>query len=582
MKKRILINFMIILLVSALISGVLAFNFIKNNYTKSKEEKLLTNMNLIEDALNQKGKSYEKINFYRLAQELSFQTNSRVTFIDSGGKAVADSINNSIIFKKINKEPEFQHAMRRERQLVQRYSKEVGNKFFYLAIPPIRMGNLQIIVRLGDDYKEIDYIIEKFIIYAIISTLIGLMFAIITGYFSTERITKPVKELTEASKLIAEGDFNKIVRVDTKDEIEELSISFNRMAQKLKWNIDEIQDKNTKMDAILGSMNEGLIALDNTDRVILANNSAKEILNMDNDIEIGVNIRKILTDNLLNQIKKSTDEEKGYNIEIELEGEEKKNIHLSTAIIEGKEMDEYGIGILLIIRDVTSIKKAEKMRKDFVANVSHELRTPLTSIAGFAETLKIKELDEKSKEKAIDIIEVETERLKGLINELLRLAEIENIENVKYISKLYIEDEVYECIRTLKPLAIKKDIQLTVEIEENLNPINGNKDWFRLILINLIENSIKYTDENGNIRIDISNHSNGIEMIVEDDGIGIPEEDISRVFERFYRVDKTRSSEVEGTGIGLAIVKHIIRLFKGSISVESELGKGSKFIIFLP
>lgn len=582
MKKRILTNFIIILLASALISGVLAFNFIKKNYIKSKEEKLLTNMNLIEDALNQMGKDYGKVNFYRLAQELSFQTNSRVTFIDSTGRAIADSINNSIIFEKFNREPEFQHALRKERQVVQRYSREVGNKFFYLAIPPIRMGSLQIIVRLGDDYKEIDHIIENFFTYAILYTFIGLVFAIIAAYISTERITKPVKELTEASKLIAKGDFNKTVQVDTKDEIEELSLSFNRMAQKLKSNIEEIQDKNTNMDAILTSMNEGLIALDYENRVKFANDSAKKILNMDGTIELGVGIEKVLTDNLLAKIKQAADEEEEYNIELEIGDEEKKNIHLSSSIIKGKEVEKDRIGILLIIRDVTSIRKLEKMRKEFVANVSHELRTPLTSIGGFAETLKIKDLDEKSKEKAIDIIGVEAERLKGLINELLRLSEIENIENVKYISNIYVGNEINESIRILEPLAIEKDIQLSVDIEEDLNPINGNSDWFRLILINLIENSIKYTGENGNVKVHISNYNNGIRIIVADDGIGIPEEAIARIFERFYRVDKSRSSKVEGTGLGLAIVKHIIILFEGSIAVESELGKGSKFTVLLP
>ncbi|NMB27481.1 MAG: HAMP domain-containing protein [Tissierellia bacterium] len=581
MRKRILTNFIVILLASALTSGLLAFNFIKSNYIKNKEEKLLTNINLIEDALNQKYESFEKVNFYRLAQELSFLTNSRVTFINTEGRAIADSINNSIIFEWFNREPEFQHAMRGERQIVQRYSREVGKKFFYLAMPPVKVGNLEVVVRLGDDYKEIDHTIEKFFMYVLISTIIGLIFAIIIGYISVGRITKPVKELTEASKLIAEGDFNKKVEVNTKDEIEELSISFNQMASKLKWTIDQIKDKNTKMNAILASMQEGLLALDYKNRVILANHSAKEILDI-NNIQIGAHIKELLDTDMAEKIEKIIADKKEHNIEIEIGDENKKTIHLSTSIIQGKDDHEDRIGILLIIRDITSIRKLEKMRKDFVANVSHELRTPLTSIGGFVETLKIKELDEKNRNKAIDIIEFEVERLKGLINNLLRLSEIENIENVKHLADIDIKDDIYEVIKLLGPLADKKNIKLMLNMGDSLNPINGDRDWFRLILTNLIENSIKYTDEDGNVKIYISNYGQGINLIIEDNGIGIPEEDIPRIFERFYRVDKSRSNIIEGSGLGLSIVKHIVILFGGSIEVESELGKGSRFTVILP
>lgn len=213
--------------------------------------------------------------------------------------------------------------------------------------------------------------------------------------------------------------------------------------------------------------------------------------------------------------------------------------------------------------------------------MSHELRTPLTSIGGFVETLKINELDEKSKNKAISIIEFETERLKGLINDLLSLSKIESIENVKELSNIDIKDDIYESLNLLIPLANKKNIKIDVNVEDNLNNIRGDSDWFTLIIINIVENSIKYTEEYGNIKIDVFNYNDGIKIVVEDNGIGIPEEDIPRIFERFYRVDKSRSNSIEGSGLGLAIVKHIVILFGGTIELESKLGKGTKVSIFL-
>lgn len=569
-------------MVSVIITGSLASYFIKTSYIRSKGEKLLTNINLIESVLNELNGNSMKINFHRLAQSLSSRTNSRVTFFNKEGRVVADSINNSIIFYLHDKMPEFQYAIKGEKKIVQRYSREVGNKFFYLAIPPVKVGDIEIIVRLGDDYEEIDHIIENFLKYALISTTIGLIFAIIIGFISVGRIVKPVNQLREASKLIAEGDFDKRIEVKTKDEIEELSISFNQMADKLKFTISELRDKNAKLDAILSSMQEGLIALDKENRVISVNESAKEILQID-DIKIGTHIEEILPNSqVLREIEKAIKDSRNYNAEIEIGYDIKKIIHISISIIQGQDEYEKRIGTLLIIRDITSIRKLEEMRKDFVANVSHELRTPLTSIIGFTETLKIKDLDEKNREKVINIIEIETERLQRLINDLLRLSEIENIENVKQLIDIDVREDAYDAIGILQPLADKKNIKLSLFMEEELNSIKGDRDWFRLIIINLVENSIKYTEQNGIVKVSLLNYQEGIELIVEDNGIGIPEESIPRIFERFYRVDKSRSNIIEGSGLGLAIVKHLVLLFGGSIEVTSKLGYGSKFTVTLP
>lgn len=174
MRKRILVNFIFILLVSAFISGALAFNFIKSSYIKSKEEKFLSNINLIKNTLNDNGDKLKEKDFFRLSQNLSSQTGSRVTFVRSDGTVIADSINNSIIFQNIKSKPEYRYAIKEEKQVIQRYSIETGNKFFYLAMPPVKVGELEIILRLGDDYQEIDHIIEKFLMYTIVANFIGL------------------------------------------------------------------------------------------------------------------------------------------------------------------------------------------------------------------------------------------------------------------------------------------------------------------------------------------------------------------------------------------------------------------------
>ena len=585
MRKRLLTNFIFVLLISAVVSGALAYSFIKTSYLTSKEEKLMSNINLIMNSLDKMDINYTEKSFYKLSQELSNQINSRVTFITSDGRVLADSINNSIIFKDFKVMPEYKYAIRGDRQIVQRYSLEVGRKYSYLAMPPIKLGNLDVIVRLGEDFEEIDVIIETFLSYAFMSTFVGLVFAIIVGYISAGRIVKPVKELTEASKIITDGNLDKRVYINTNDEIEDLSMSFNRMINKLNYTIGELKDKNTETDAILASMQEGLIAVNNEKKVILINDMARRIFTLSTPIKLNCYIDQLEIDEYIISLIEYGIEN---NIELDREVEitnidkEKMILNISTSIIQSKGNSKNIVGTLIMIRDVTSIRKLEKMRQDFVANVSHELRTPLTSIGGFVETLKIQQLDETNKKRALEIIEFETERLKILINDLLKLSEIENLENVKSPEIVDINTTCNKVVSLLKPQMEEKNITFTLNIEDNINKLDSQEDFIRLILINIIENSIKYTKDYGFIDVNIKNFNDGIKIEVKDNGRGIPQEDLPRIFERFYRVDKSRSTEIEGTGLGLAIVKHIVILLKGDIQVESEYNKGSKFTIIIP
>lgn len=209
MRRRILINYVVTLILSALITGALAFYFIESSYLDSKEEKLKTNINLIEGILQDNYKSKTKVNFFRLAQDLSLKTNSRVTFIGIDGWPIADSINNSIIFDDHSYTPEFRNAIKGDRAVVKKYSEEIGKKYSYLSIPPIKVGDRDVILRLGDSYDEVDHIVEEFVRYLVVATFIGILFAITISYVSVKEIVKPIKELTIASRQISEGEFDK-------------------------------------------------------------------------------------------------------------------------------------------------------------------------------------------------------------------------------------------------------------------------------------------------------------------------------------------------------------------------------------
>lgn len=580
MRKRLLINYIITLVLSALITGALAFYFIQTSYFDSKEEKLITNLNLIEGILKENYKDATKVNFYRLAYDLSLKTNSRVTFIDIFGWPLADSINNSIIFEDHSHSLEYRYAIRGERNIVKKYSEEIGKKYFYIAIPPIRVGDREVILRLGDSYDDVDLLVEQFAMYFVVALGMGIVFSIVVSYISVRKIVKPIKELTIASKQIAKGEFDKRINVNTKDEIEELSVSFNQMASRLKATINQLKDANADLDAILSSINDGIIALDENDTITLANQSVSKILGIDVKDIVGKNIVDALKGlEYIEKIEEGVNSPDDFYTEIKVKDKDTRYISLSTYPIV---KDSSPIGQLLVFRDITSFVNVENMRKNFVANVSHELRTPLTSISGFVETLKIKKLDEETREKVLDIIEFETERLVKLINELLDLSKIESIKDVRNLSKVYIEDDIHDVLKLLEPQINNNKLSIELNIEDKLNPIHGDKELFRRLFMNLVENSIKYNNLGGYIKINISNYENGIMLIVEDSGIGIPEEDLPLIFERFFRVDKSRSNNREGTGLGLAIVKHIVSYFGGSIDVESQMGQGSRFIVKLP
>ncbi len=582
MRKRILSNYIITILISALITGALASYFIKNIYLTEKKDKLQSNITLIKNNLEEKYSEEESINFYRLTQEYSSKINTRVTFIDLQGHPMADSLNNSIILQNSNINQEYIDAISGDFDIIKNYSIEAGNVFFYLYSSPIEVGNVNAVIRLGETYDEIDNIIDRFLMYLFLSALVGIFFAIIIAYINVDKIVEPIKELTKASKSIAEGDLSTNITINATDEIQELALNFEIMRSNINNNILKIREKNMEMNAILSSLKDGIVALNLDENIVMINKNVNEILCINKIVSLGQNIIEILGDlEIRDEIIYNISNFSTYYVENKI-CNDSKLISFTTYPIKDEDNAAIITGTLIIIRDITEIRNLENMRKDFVTNVSHELRTPLTSIAGFVETLKTKDLDDINKIKALDIIGIETERLKILINELLDLSKIENMKSHDFNIEFDVKECILSVVNLLNPQIKNKNIQIKLDLDEKLNSIKGDENLFAQMLINLIENSIKYNNDNGKVTISMSNIGNGLKIIVEDYGIGMVDYDKERIFSRFYRADKSRSSNIEGSGLGLSIVKHIVISFKGTINVESELDKGSKFIIMLP
>lgn len=428
-------------------------------------------------------------------------------------------------------------------------------------------------------YSQVEDVLQfrfDFIQYAFSSFIFTLSFALVLVIFKLDFILNPIKSLTSIATKIALGQYEKRIDFYENDEIGQLSHSFNLMASRLEETIKDLNDKKNKLYSILNSMDDGVIFVDNDQNIILINPAAMDLFEIKGDVKNRY-ILEVIRDNRIYEILKNK-EDSPTELVI---NNNKYRIIQTKAISVSDFATQNEIGVLLVFHDVTKIKTLEKMRSDFVANVSHELKTPLTSIKGFAETLKYVE-DSATREKFLDIINVEAERLSRLINDILTLSELEHKDYSVNFQRVCLNDSIEEVYYIMQTIANEKNIKLEFNLANEKLYINGDRDKFKQMMINLIDNAIKYTPSGGTVEIKLNKDKDNAIIDIKDTGIGIPKQHLPRLFERFYRVDKARSRSMGGTGLGLAIVKHILMIFNGNIQVESEVNKGTKFTITLP
>lgn len=487
----------------------------------------------------------------------------RVSIIDKEGQVLYDSLG-EIIDNHVNRE-EVVEAFDKGVSSLVRFSDTVGKDLVYYAT---RIDD-NTVIRTSAQMSDTKLITSKSSKYFLLIIIGVVVISIVLCEKLVKIIVQPVRELEEVTQKIANGDLNKRAVIYYNDEIGSLAKTFNEMADMLEIKISDSLDKQNKLEAILESMESGVIAITAAGKVMLINPYAKSLFGIGEDI-IGKNISNYIIDHdFLSFIRDVMDIDAK---EIKLFHPFEREIKVKKAPIIGQRGSE--IGIVISIQDITDIKRLENMRSQFVANVSHELKTPLTSIKGFSETLRIVD-DENTKNKFLDIIDKETDRLTLLIDDILILSNIENMNRLSN-EKFNPNEVVEDVINMIKKEAAKKNI--SIEVEKKFNGLLvGDKDKFYQVVLNLTTNSIKYSNENGNVKIFTNKSKDKFVLMVKDDGIGIPKEDLPRIFERFYIVDKSRTSK--STGLGLAIVKHIVKLFNGEIFVESEVGKGSKFTV---
>ena len=437
------------------------------------------------------------------------------------------------------------------------------------------------------------FLIQVYLLYFIkksflFSSLFSLILIIPLAYFLARSLTHPILEVAQRAIQLVSSTFGKEVRGSSTDELGSLSKAISEMGTQSRSKIEEISKEKDYLQTILKGMTEGVLVVDGRGRILLVNDALRRLLSLSSDVSDKMPLEIIRNAELEGAIRKAIQD--GENIALELDlnksGEKTIEINVVSILSSNKRMDEDNEGIrgaIAVFHDITRLKQLEKIRQDFVANVSHELRTPLTTIKGYAETLLEGALKEDQAFQFVQVIKRHTDRLTKIVEDLLMLSRIETKEFQLRMEAIPLRDFIDDVVEFVKEPAEKKEISLSRnEIPSSL-AVQADRDYLEQILINLLDNAIKYTPEGGRVAVSaVEKDSKDIQFSVEDNGIGIPKEDLSRIFERFYRVDKGRSKELGGTGLGLSIVKHLVQAHGGRVWVESQMGKGSTFYFTFP
>ncbi|MFA5068688.1 MAG: ATP-binding protein [Candidatus Omnitrophota bacterium] len=476
--------------------------------------------------------------------------------------------------------PEVQDALQNGIGESSRFSTTIKMNMLYIAAPFGKEKPVGII-RLSIPFSEIEFISSRLKRTLMASLIIAFLCAVLISFIISAFITKPIKEISWIAQNVARGDFSKKAIVKSNDEIGDLSQAINYMIEQIRSKINEVTAGRSRFEAVLLSMFEGVMVVDIKGTILLINQSLKDFLNIRDDptgrkpIEV---IRNIEIQEIADNTLKLHEGVESKEISLLVPDEKILSVHASP-VIRDKEID----GAVLVFYDITELRRLENIRKDFVANVSHELRTPISNIKGYAETLLDGALDDKKHAKDfISIMHNNADRLEALISDLLELAKIESGKlnlNLKPLTFRLIAERV---VSGLAKQASKKSIYISIDIPDDIPKILADENKITQVLLNLIDNAVKYTPEKGAISVTSKEKNKFVQVNVSDTGVGIAEEHQKRIFERFYRVDKARSQDPGGTGLGLSIVKHIIQAHGGEVSVQSMAGAGSAFTFTIP
>jgi two-component system phosphate regulon sensor histidine kinase PhoR len=531
-------------------------------------------------------------NIDSLCKAISIQINTRCTVISADGKVQGDSQRNPDSMENHGARPEVVAALAGNVGVSDRFSQTILTDMIYVAVPVRVSGKIVAVVRTALPRSVMNAVISQLYRKLAWAVLLTALFAALISYYVSRKVSLPINAMKIGAQRFASGDFSVKIGLSGGEEPDQLALALNEMAAHLSATIDQIKAQRNELDAIMMSMTEGVVAVDASERVLFVNRAAAALFGIDARGATGKWIGEVLRNAEIQEfIVSALRAVKSVEGELTLltptsaqnsSGELFLQLHGSPLFNASRVI----IGALVVINDITHIKKLDIIRKDFVANVSHELRTPLTSIKGFVETLLSGAVNDPIQaQRFLGILSNQVERLNTIVEDLLTLSKIERDEEQRAIelSATPLVEVIKAAMEACADKAQQKNIAIQSECPVEMTALL-ERTLLEQALVNLLDNAINYSEAGKRIWVSAKTADNGREMVisVKDEGMGIGREHLGRLFERFYRVDKARSRKLGGTGLGLSIVKHIVTAHGGRVEVESEPNKGSVFFIYLP
>jgi two-component system phosphate regulon sensor histidine kinase PhoR len=507
---------------------------------------------------------------------------TRVTVILASGEVVCDTLEDSKQMANHRDRPEFQEALRRNTGTATRYSSTLGYNMIYLARPIVYSGEVVGAVRCAIAEAAANQELRR-LQKQIGGAALGIgALASLLSYAAARRISQPLEELSQDARRVTRGEINYKVAVPEPEELAVVGNAINRLAQQLEERSDLIGRQGYEQEAVLASMVEGVLAVDPQQHVMIVNKAAAELVGGQQIDLRGKTLQEVIRNaDLKDFATRAMVSDESIEADVTLRGQSERILRVRGTALRNGYGD--GIGALIVLNDVTNVRRLENLRRDFVANVSHELKTPIASIKGWVETLldgALKNPDEA--ERFLRIVVKQADRLNSIIEDLLSLSKIEQSEEAAnlHLEEAQIRDVLEAVLADCHASAAERNIHLKLTCDPSLSA-SINAPLLEQAVINLVDNAIKYSDPGNEVLITVHSAGDEVRIAVVDHGCGVDQDHLPRLFERFYRVDKARSRKLGGTGLGLAIVKHIIQAHRGRITVDSAPGKGSTFTIFL-
>lgn len=550
-------------------------------YLQQTATDLETRARLVESSIGERAALENGPWVDKLCKDLGKITATRLTVILPSGKVLGDTEEDPARMDNHGDRPEFQEAMKGRVGVSTRFSFTLGHSQMYVAVPVQDRGSIIGVVRASLPMTAIEQALRAFYLKIVLGGLAIALVVTALSFFISRRLSTPLENLKRGALRFAQGDLSRKLPIPQTDELASLAEVLNDMAKKLEDRINALIRQGQMQEAVLSSMIEGVIAIDAEQRLIALNRAGARLLGVDPESTLNQNIQEVVKDPALRWFINRT-----LSARDPIEGEVPVNNGEQVLQAHGtslRDPEGTSIGVLIVLQDVTHLRRLEHLRQDFVANVSHELKTPITSIKGFVETLLAGALhDPENAENFLRIVARQADRLDEIIDDLLSLSRIEqDAERGQiFLTTQKIKGVLEAAIQICEPRAKARGIAVHVHCPDDLRA-RINVPLLEQAVVNLVDNAIKYSEADREVRVEAERSGTEVIIRVQDQGSGIKPEHLPRLFERFYRVDPGRSRQFGGTGLGLAIVKHIAQAHGGKVTVESTPGKGSLFSLHL-